>query len=849
MASSLGPDPPCVAAASVFRQFAFVGFRNPADAQTAADQLNRTYFDTSKILVEPAHAPGAESLARPWSRHAHGSTAHRKQHPELYGDVEITTGSSAAASPSGAGSVSSAKQRAAPKVAPGARSVKLAAVKPTKAGVNSNRVHTQFASSDDEADVETTSVVADTASKNRDDEAAFDDELSDLAYLRAKSASSNGSKSLATVGTVIENVVQVDSALDGQSAKPHKKSKKVKKKEADTANEAAKPAGTARENSAPRSTAAVLAAAAAEDATNAERATANGTSEGSGRHGNIGSAEREELESSGRLYVTNLPYGASEEELRAHFEPLGEMSSVVICKDEDTLKSRGFGYVTFVFPECAVRALSELDLASFQGRLLRVTAARAKPQPVLEESADGGKSSGSSYKRQRELKRKKVEAHLEHTWNLLYVSANAAADAVAGQLKVSKGELFGKDADNAAVSAALTETSVIQQTKLWLQREGIRVDAFEQTGASLQKCRAAGLNNDSSRRDDAFIVKHLPAGANVDELRERFARYGELSKCSLAPSGTVAIVQYADKGHAQRAFQKLAFARYRHVPLYLEWAPEGVFVEPVASGNLKGDEEETEDRVKQDDEGMDDDEGQRGCLFVKNLSFSTTDAGLKAAFSRCKGFRSAVIMKKKASISAKGGKQQEDQSMGYGFLEFDSPALAADVLRRKQGAMLDGHALQLQVSQRNSLSGSKQPGKTTGKKSSVVTSSRICVRNLAFEANRKELTQLFGAYGNVTSVRIPKKSDYSGHRGFAFIDFASKTEAAAAFEALQHTHLYGRRLVIEPAEEKASDVGSVQETAKKRMASKELNSEAKKRRRSGLLHASGDAGSFKDALT
>ena len=49
-------------------------------------------------------------------------------------------------------------------------------------------------------------------------------------------------------------------------------------------------------------------------------------------------------------------------------------------------------------------------------------------------------------------RRKKVDAHLEHTWNLLYVSANAAADAASAQLGMSKSELFGKDAENAAVA-------------------------------------------------------------------------------------------------------------------------------------------------------------------------------------------------------------------------------------------------------------------------------------------------------------------------------------------------------------------------------------------------------------
>ena len=51
------------------------------------------------------------------------------------------------------------------------------------------------------------------------------------------------------------------------------------------------------------------------------------------------------------------------------------------------------------------------------------------------------------------------------------------------------------------------------------------------------------------------------------------------------------------------------------------------------------------------------------------------------------------------------------------------------------------------------------------------------------------------------------------------MDFASRAEAQAAFEALQHSHLYGRRLVIEPAEEKANDVAHVQlEAAKKQQS-------------------------------
>ncbi|CAJ1338442.1 unnamed protein product [Effrenium voratum] len=789
------------------RGFAFIGFRTEADAQAAVKQLNRSFFDTSKISVEVAHAPGSDALARPWSKYAAGSSAYEKREARKANKKETGKGDAAAEALAKAKGKEKTEKKALgrkPRVnIKGTKVVRAANVKPTKAGVSDVRTHMEFESSDEENGSK-----PEPRSEPKKESVAFNEELDDLAYLKMKAKTS---QSIDTPDPV------ADAASPKKRAKGKKRSKlKGKNQEAvadDTAAAAADGAGEAGAD-------AVDAAAAADAAAEPD----------------VQPEGMEDLESTGRLYITNLPYGASEEDLRAHFEPLGEVESVVVCKDEDTLKSRGFGYVTYVFPECAVRAVAELDLKSFQGRLLRLAPARQKPEKPATEAAKGNTS---SYKRKLEERKKKVDAHLEHTWNLLYVSANAAADAAAAQLGVSKSELFGKDAENAAVTAALTETSIIQQTKSWLLREGIRVDAFEQKGSALTNSKAI-IPEGAGRREDTLIVKHLPAAASSAELRERFGRFGDLVRCSLAPSGTVGIVQYTDKGAATRAFQKLAFSRYRHVPLYLEWAPEDVFT----NGGAAPEAAETAAAVEEEGEAN---EESRGHLFVKNLSFQTTDEGLKKAFRRCKGLKAAVVMRKKAA-EKKGAKKEEDGkglSMGYGFLEFETAAQAADVLKSKQGVLIDGHAVQLQVSRRGA---SKRAG--PGRKASAqgIKSSSICVRNVAFEATRKELYQLFGAYGTVTSCRLPKKSDYSGHRGFAFLDFASRAEAQSAFEALQHSHLYGRRLVIEPAEEKATDVANVQMAAAKRQQSQVRASEAKKRRKAGVLNAPGEAGSFEDAL-
>jgi multiple RNA-binding domain-containing protein 1 len=55
------------------------------------------------------------------------------------------------------------------------------------------------------------------------------------------------------------------------------------------------------------------------------------------------------------------------------------------------------------------------------------------------------------------------------------------------------------------------------------------------------------------------------------------------------------------------------------------------------------------------------------------------------------------------------------------------------------------------------------------------------------------------------SVRLPRKIDHKT-RGFAFLDFASRRDAESAFDALEHTHLLGRHLVLQWAEEGAEAV-------------------------------------------
>jgi RNA recognition motif-containing protein len=76
-----------------------------------------------------------------------------------------------------------------------------------------------------------------------------------------------------------------------------------------------------------------------------------------------------------KLYVGNLPYSATEDELREYFGQHGEVHSVALINDRATGRPRGFGFVE-MDDEGAQKAISALDGQEFGGRNLRVNEAQ-----------------------------------------------------------------------------------------------------------------------------------------------------------------------------------------------------------------------------------------------------------------------------------------------------------------------------------------------------------------------------------------------------------------------------------------------------------------------------------------
>jgi RNA recognition motif-containing protein len=90
-----------------------------------------------------------------------------------------------------------------------------------------------------------------------------------------------------------------------------------------------------------------------------------------------------------RLFVGNLPYDATEDEIRQHFSSVGNLSYVSIPLDRETGKKRGFAFVEFADAAQAQEAIRQFNNQPFKGRSLAVNEARAK-EPGTRPAGGGG---------------------------------------------------------------------------------------------------------------------------------------------------------------------------------------------------------------------------------------------------------------------------------------------------------------------------------------------------------------------------------------------------------------------------------------------------------------------------
>lgn len=460
--------------------------------------------------------------------------------------------------------------------------------------------------------------------------------------------------------------------------------------------------------------------------------------------------------------------------------------------------------VLFASPEVALAAFHNADGKTFQGRILHVLPAKAKKTASSAAELDEFELAKLPLKQQRLLRKKADAATSSFSWNALFMTTDAVNSAMAERLGVSKSEMLDPTSSDEAVRQAVRQTSIIEETKDYFESNGVDLEAFKPN---------------TKRGDSCILVKNFAHGTASQELRKMFEEYGPVVRVLMPPSGTLAIVQFAQAAHGRLAYSKLAYRRVNETVLMLEKCPDNLLSNSasgtldtsaatagqtgknklVASDLLDGGKAE-EAAADATAEVEDDSSKQTASLFVRNLNFTTTTEQLAELFSPLQGFVAARV-KTKPDPKKPG----QTLSMGYGFVEFRNKADAAGACTTMDGHILQGHTLTVKASHRGTQDAAAQQREADqAKKLAANRGGKLIIKNIPFEASRTDLRKLLGTYGQLKAVRMPKKFGNST-RGYAFAEFVTAREAAAAMTALRNTHLLGRRLVIEFAEAEAVD--------------------------------------------
>lgn len=477
------------------------------------------------------------------------------------------------------------------------------------------------------------------------------------------------------------------------------------------------------------------------------------------------------------------------------------------------------------------------------------------------QGSGGGSLAGSSqFKKQREVDRRgegggSGAGHV--TWNTMFMNSHAAVDTVAQRLGVRSEDVVGVGAKGAAVRAAIAEAYLTSEVQQVLSDEGIAFDLLEGATQNLLKARS----------NTTILVKNLQLkdGNDAAALTKMFVRFGVLETSAFPSAGAFALFRYTHPQDARVAFTRLSYKLFNNAPLFLEWAPVGALTEEdgvggaaaAAAADLGLAAPSSADTAADSSASTSLASAVVYTLFITNVPFQTTEDELHAfLLDACPRLaRSPETLIKRLVLQQEQGRAfltvADANTLTYCMAKINGKTLAGRTLscvvskqttqmqQHNQARAAEGEGGGSSISGAGSGPGTKSlagddaevdddPTKTAviarrrdgggagngGDGNAMYASAKVppgcdplklIVKNLPFEATEKDVRQLFAAFSEIRTVRVPRKSHTfsshreNNHRGFAFVEFLSEAEAARALETLKATHLYGRHLVLQYA--------------------------------------------------
>lgn len=307
-----------------------------------------------------------------------------------------------------------------------------------------------------------------------------------------------------------------------------------------------------------------------------------------------------------------------------------------------------------------------------------------------------------NFKQKKALKLKKT-AGSAHNWNTLFLGGDAVANILAKNYGTTKEQVLDSSSGemSAAVRLALGETEIVMEMKRFLEDNDVVLDAFD---SMISK----------KRSNTVILVKNLSANTEVRDIQPLFAKFGLIGRIVLPPSGVTALVEFLEPSEAKAAFRKLAYSKFKDLPLYLEWAPENIFIKPSTTpmGEVSQEPNKSANRPKlftkpietivekqstpERDNADDDIEPELGTtIFLRNLNFTTREQAVREHFQKLGTIHMVQVAMKKDPENP-----QNRISLGYGFIQFKRKSVAEKTLSTMQFTTIEGNKVELKRSDR-----------------------------------------------------------------------------------------------------------------------------------------------------
>mmetsp|Transcript_40414 Transcript_40414/g.103475 ORF Transcript_40414/g.103475 Transcript_40414/m.103475 type:complete len:638 (+) Transcript_40414:242-2155(+) len=269
---------------------------------------------------------------------------------------------------------------------------------------------------------------------------------------------------------------------------------------------------------------------------------------------------------------------------------------------------------------------------------------------------------------------------------------------------------------------------------------------------------AAGGGSGAANPFNSLYVGDLLPEVNEAELYDLFSRIGSVISIKLCRdiitrrSLGYAYVNYQQPADAQRALEELNFALMRGQQMRIMYSQRDPSARKSGVGNI----------------------------FVKNLDKSVTSAALYDTFAQF-----GLIQSCKIQMDNQGN------SRGYGFVQFQKQEDANEAIEKVNGMLLGGR--QVTVAPFVRRQDRDQPD---------AKFSNVYVKNLGDEVSDEYLKEVFGKYGTITSVAIMRDGDGKS-KGFGFVNFEEPEAAKEAVDNLNGHEHEGKAWIVNKAQRKS----------------------------------------------